>query len=358
MTTELVHIDPDDVAMPDAESARSALDHYLGTGDLGGLPSAQRAALYLEVCRSLGINPRTRPLDWIEFYDPETKGKKLVLYPNKTCTDQLAYLHKIRVRLVEEKTVGTLFKVVVEGTMPDGRQETNVAYLDLTDAQGQPLRGQRYGNALMKCHTKAKRRLVLGMVGMSIPDDDSLPKARRVYVDAGGNVIKTAQQWGDLVRNMYPGYTGHRPRIQLYHGDNDSTINYKNMGESIEEWTNVLGLPMTPTSTDTGYMAASAKFNRQFWKNSCGQNVLEAWTAPGATHSMTYEELEMLKFFGLNAANTPGDADSVFKITQSGSYYLAGNITGVSAKYGVEIAASGVTLLRRQPHRGQQLHEF
>jgi len=195
-TTEIARFDPDDIVLPDAESARSALDHYLGTGDLGRLEPAQRAALYLEVCRSLSINARTRPLDWIEFYDPETKAKKLTLYPNKSCTDQLAYLHKIRVRLVEEKTVGTLFKVVLEGTMPDGRQETNVAYLDLTDAQGQPLRGQRYGNALMKCHTKAKRRLVLGMVGMSVPDDESLPRARRVYVDAGGNVIErpTAEQ--------------------------------------------------------------------------------------------------------------------------------------------------------------------
>ncbi len=46
----------------------------------------------------------------------------------------------------------------------------------------------------------------------------------------------------------------------------------------------------------------------------------------------------------INATNTPGDADSVFKITQSGSYYLTGNITGVAAKHGIEIAASGVTV--------------
>src|SRR4051812_5543369 len=38
---------------------------------------------------------------------------------------------------------------------------------------------------------------------------------------AGGNDIMTAQQWGDLVRGMYPGYTGHRPRVQLFHGDAD-----------------------------------------------------------------------------------------------------------------------------------------
>ncbi len=46
----------------------------------------------------------------------------------------------------------------------------------------------------------------------------------------------------------------------------------------------------------------------------------------------------------INATNTPGDADSLFKITQPGSYYLTGNITGVVGKHGIEIAASGVTI--------------
>ncbi len=46
----------------------------------------------------------------------------------------------------------------------------------------------------------------------------------------------------------------------------------------------------------------------------------------------------------VNATNTPGDADSLFRISAPGSYYLTGNITGVAAKHGIEIAASGVTL--------------
>ena len=46
----------------------------------------------------------------------------------------------------------------------------------------------------------------------------------------------------------------------------------------------------------------------------------------------------------INAANTPGDATSLFKITLPGSYYLTGNITGVVGKHGIAIAASGVTL--------------
>jgi hypothetical protein len=46
----------------------------------------------------------------------------------------------------------------------------------------------------------------------------------------------------------------------------------------------------------------------------------------------------------INATNTPGDADSIFKITQPGSYYLTGNITGVAGKHGIEIAASNVSI--------------
>jgi len=46
----------------------------------------------------------------------------------------------------------------------------------------------------------------------------------------------------------------------------------------------------------------------------------------------------------ISLAATPGDADSLFKITQPGSYYLTGNITGVSGKSGIEIASSRVTI--------------
>lgn len=66
---------------------------------------------------------------------------------------------------------------------------------------------------------------------------------------------------------------------------------------------------------------------------------------PGGAVSSTYKTLtEVEPRTVINATNTPGDADSVFKITQPGSYYLAGSITGVSGKHGIEIVASGVTL--------------
>lgn len=46
----------------------------------------------------------------------------------------------------------------------------------------------------------------------------------------------------------------------------------------------------------------------------------------------------------INQTNTPGDADSLFKISAPGSYYLASNITGVAGKHGIEIASAGVAI--------------
>ncbi len=66
---------------------------------------------------------------------------------------------------------------------------------------------------------------------------------------------------------------------------------------------------------------------------------------PAGAVAPTYKTLtEVEPRIAINTANTPGDAGSLFKITQPGSYYLMGNITGVVGKSGIEIAASGVTL--------------
>jgi hypothetical protein len=46
----------------------------------------------------------------------------------------------------------------------------------------------------------------------------------------------------------------------------------------------------------------------------------------------------------ISAATTPGDADSVFKITAPGSYFLPANVTGQAAKHGIEITTGGVTI--------------
>ena len=71
---------------------------------------------------------------------------------------------------------------------------------------------------------------------------------------------------------------------------------------------------------------------------------------PAGPVTSTYKTLtEVEPRIAINATNTPGDAigdpsPSLFKITQPGSYYLTGNITGVEDTHGIEIVASGVTL--------------
>lgn len=65
---------------------------------------------------------------------------------------------------------------------------------------------------------------------------------------------------------------------------------------------------------------------------------------PGAVAPTMKTLAQIEPRIAVNAANTPGDADSLFRISQPGSYYLTGDITGEVGKHGVEIAASGVTL--------------
>ena len=66
---------------------------------------------------------------------------------------------------------------------------------------------------------------------------------------------------------------------------------------------------------------------------------------PGGPVASTYKTLsEVEPRIAINAANTPGDAGCVFKITQPGSYYLTDDVTGVSGKDGIDIVANHVTI--------------
>jgi poly(hydroxyalkanoate) depolymerase family esterase len=62
-------------------------------------------------------------------------------------------------------------------------------------------------------------------------------------------VDKSPAAWGDLVRAAYPGYTGRRPRVAIWHGTSDSTVVPMNATESRDQWTNVRGVSQTPSST-------------------------------------------------------------------------------------------------------------
>jgi poly(hydroxyalkanoate) depolymerase family esterase len=115
---------------------------------------------------------------------------------------------------------------------------------------------------------------------------------------AGGRTTKSAQQWGDQARAMYPGYDGPRPRVQLFHGMADTTINHNNMTEAIKLWTNIFDLKIKPDKEDS--ITTKYRYNRKFWKDDNDYVIFETWSSPGNGHSMSYEEDSILKFLGLD----------------------------------------------------------
>ena len=63
---------------------------------------------------------------------------------------------------------------------------------------------------------------------------------------------------------------------------------------------------------------------------------------PVASSGKTLTEVEPR--ISINAAHTPGDADSMYRIVAPGSYYLTGNLFANPDRTCIEIAASNVTI--------------
>ena len=122
---------------------------------------------------------------------------------------------------------------------------------------------------------------------------------------AEGQVIYTPQAWAAIVRGMYQGYLGSRPRIQLWHGTADTIINYENQNEAIKEWTDVLGLSTNATLT-TNLTYSSHQWTRQLWQDSCSNTLIDAWSEQNGPH-MTDADLNaqyVIPFLGLNEAGS------------------------------------------------------
>jgi poly(hydroxyalkanoate) depolymerase family esterase len=117
---------------------------------------------------------------------------------------------------------------------------------------------------------------------------------------ANGRIIKTAQQWGDLVRNAYPGYTGRRPRVQIWHGTVDQTLHYPNFGEQIKLWTNVHGLSQTPDRTDS----PKSGYTRTRYGGTGDTALVEATSLQGYGHSMPVDAAATIHFLGLDTTGT------------------------------------------------------
>ncbi|MEU9360759.1 PHB depolymerase family esterase [Streptomyces sp. NPDC048301] len=122
---------------------------------------------------------------------------------------------------------------------------------------------------------------------------------------SNGQISKTPQAWGDLARGAYPGYTGARPRMQLWHGTTDTTLHYNNFGEEIKQWTNVLGVSQTPAYTDQ----PQANWTRTRYGATGAQAPVEAISLQGVGHSLPTAGMaaQAIAFFGLDGTDGGGD---------------------------------------------------
>ncbi len=169
---------------------------------------------------------------------------------------------------------------------------------------------------------------------------------------ANGQVSMTAQQWGDLVRNTAdPGYSGPRPRMQLWHGTADGTLNYNNFGQEILQWTNVTGVSSTPVSTTTPVSG----WTETMYGNTSNPPV-EGISIAGAGHVLPIQgqgmEARAIAFFGLNSTSqgntvtvtSPGNQTSTVGTAASVQVHATDSSSGQTLTYSATGLPAGLSI--------------
>jgi poly(hydroxyalkanoate) depolymerase family esterase len=68
-----------------------------------------------------------------------------------------------------------------------------------------------------------------------------------------GDISHTPQQWGNIVREAYPGYTGSYPRLSIFQGTADAVVNIENSHELIKQFTNLHSCDTIADYTNTSF---------------------------------------------------------------------------------------------------------
>ncbi len=90
-----------------------------------------------------------------------------------------------------------------------------------------------------------------------------------------------AKTWGDLVRAANTGFTGKWPRLSIWQGTADTTVDPSNTKEMMRQWTSVHGVAQTPSASDTvlGYP-------HDTFKDPAGNVVVETYAITGKDHGI------------------------------------------------------------------------
>jgi poly(hydroxyalkanoate) depolymerase family esterase len=131
---------------------------------------------------------------------------------------------------------------------------------------------------------------------------------------------RPASELGDLVRKATRNlYKGSWPKVSVWHGSADRTVNPANANEIVKQWLDVHQLPLTPMSVGDvdGYP-------REVWWGADGETVVESYTITDMAHGTP---------LGISGNDEPYGAEGAFMIEAgiSSSYHIA-NFFGLTER--------------------------
>lgn len=186
--------------MSNLPQTTNAFEKALIEGDLKALTPDQRLSFYKEVCDSVGLNPLTKPFEYI------TLNGKLTLYAKRDATDQLRKINKVSIKIKEVKTINDIYVVIAEATDKDGREDSSTGAVNIKGLQGDNL-----ANAFMKAETKAKRRVTLSVCGLGLLDEsevDSIKDAKPFVEGEAPKTITAPADPGEYIVQIGKKYKG------------------------------------------------------------------------------------------------------------------------------------------------------
>jgi hypothetical protein len=198
------------------------IENALINGNLASLAPEERIQLYMQTCKSLKLNPLTKPFGYILVQGWGEDGEKLILYATRNCTDQLRSIYgasDVPGSLKRSETATELTaEIAVVGR--NGRVSTDVGVIPLKQfsrKRGEyTLSGRDLANAKMHVVTKARRRATLALYGLGgIVDEAELDTMNVVGgVTREGRIWRYAKQLPEPERELveYGDYPKGSPR--------------------------------------------------------------------------------------------------------------------------------------------------
>jgi poly(hydroxyalkanoate) depolymerase family esterase len=99
-----------------------------------------------------------------------------------------------------------------------------------------------------------------------------------------GSVDESAQEWGDRARSGYPGYTGPKPRVSVWHGTGDTMVSPKNLMELVEQWTAFHGVDQ-----DADVVDSVKGYPHRLYEDHTGTALVESYELTDQSHGWPYD---------------------------------------------------------------------